>query len=32
MDTPANKQIGEPREVHLTPYCHTDYAWTNIRS
>lgn len=20
------------REIHVLPYCHTDYAWTNIRS
>lgn len=30
-----NKQkqnIEEVRDIHVIPYCHTDYAWTNIRS
>ncbi|MHB1365043.1 MAG: glycoside hydrolase family 38 N-terminal domain-containing protein [Eubacteriales bacterium] len=24
--------IEDIREIHVIPYCHTDYAWTNIRS
>jgi Glycosyl hydrolases family 38 N-terminal domain. len=26
------KDIEELKEIHIIPYCHTDYAWTNIRS
>lgn len=35
MENPKDnqaKEIGELKEIHIIPYCHTDYAWTNIRS
>ncbi|MBQ4575459.1 MAG: hypothetical protein IJA85_09765 [Clostridia bacterium] len=26
------RDINDVREIHMIPYCHTDYAWCNIRS
>lgn len=32
MDALKKYKIEDIREIHIIPYCHTDYAWTNIRS